>query len=124
MPRKATTFATVRELGLRLPDVEESTSYGSPSLKVRGEMFACMAVHKSVEPGTLVVRLELEQRDGLIEEQPDVYYLQPHYADYPCVLARLSRIRRDALADLLRTGWKFVSTRTGRMKTRRTRKSS
>ena len=39
--RKAKTdpFAPVRRFGLSLPDVEESTSYGTPALKVRGKMF-------------------------------------------------------------------------------------
>jgi hypothetical protein len=114
--RQAATFVTVRQIGAVFPGVEESTSYGAPSLKVGGQMFACMASHKSAEPGTLVVRLDFEQRDELIAAEPDVYYLQPHYVDYPCVLVRLSRIRRDALADLLRTGWKFVSMRTRRKK--------
>ena len=114
MPRQATTFATVRQLGLRLPDVEESTSYGEPSLKVGGQMFACIASNKQAEPDTLVVRLDFDQRDELVAEAPDVYYLKPHYVPYPCVLVRLSRIRPDALADLLRTGWKFVTARRRR----------
>ena len=52
------TFALVRTMGLALPDTEASTSWGSPSLKVRGTMFACMAVHKSAEPNTLAVRID------------------------------------------------------------------
>jgi hypothetical protein len=31
----------------------------SPSLKVRGRMFACMASHKSAEPDTLVVMTDV-----------------------------------------------------------------
>src|SRR5215204_485139 len=114
MPRQTPTFATVRKLGLGLPDVEESTSYGEPSLKVGGQMFACIASNKQAEPGTLVVRLDFEQRDELVAAEPDVYYLKPHYVPYPCVLVRLSRIRRDALADLLLSGGEVVSARKRR----------
>jgi drug/metabolite transporter (DMT)-like permease len=47
------TFRTVRSIGLRLLAVGESTMYGSPALKVGGQMVACIASNKSAEPGTL-----------------------------------------------------------------------
>ena len=52
MPRRKTTFDDVRTIGLDLPDVEEATMYGAPALKVRGKLLACMASHKSAEPGS------------------------------------------------------------------------
>src|SRR5216683_2802718 len=62
--RKEVSFDTVREMGLALPDVDEGTVYGSPALKVRGKMFACLAVHRSAEPDTLV-RLTRVHPDAL-----------------------------------------------------------
>ena len=38
MPRTKITFDVVREIGLGLADVEESTMYGSLALKVRGDL--------------------------------------------------------------------------------------
>jgi hypothetical protein len=32
-----------------------------------------------------------------------------HYAPYPCVLVRLTRVNTDALRDLLGMAWKFVT---------------
>jgi hypothetical protein len=110
MPGKTITFDTVRQMGLALPEVEEGTAYGSPALKVRGKMFACMAVHRSAEPGSLAVRIGFSERDELIVARPDTYYLTDHYVGYPVVLVRLSRVHRDALRDLLRMAWRFVST--------------
>lgn len=110
MPKRNMTFRIVRELGLALPGVEEGTAYGSPALKVKGRMFACIAIHRSAEPNTLAVRMSFEQRDLLLAEDPDTYYLTDHYVDYPVVLVRLARSSRDALRDLLRTGWTFVSS--------------
>lgn len=111
MARKADTFDAVRKAGLGLPGVEESTMYGAPALKVRGKLVACMASHKSAEPGSLVVRIDFEQREELVAAEPDTYYLTDHYVGYPSVLVRLSRIRADALADLLRSAWRFVNDR-------------
>jgi hypothetical protein len=110
MPRKKVSFDTVREIGLTLPGVEEGTTYGSPALKVRGKMFACMAIHKSAEPGSLAIRINFDQRDELMAADPNTYYLTDHYVNYPCVLVRLTRVRSDALRDLLLMAWRFVSS--------------
>jgi hypothetical protein len=109
MPRKPLTFDAVRALARALPDIEESTSYGAPSWKVRGKMVACQAINKSAEPNSLGVMVPFEQRDELIAAQPDVYYVTDHYVNYPCVLVRLSRVHRDALRDLLGMAARFVS---------------
>jgi hypothetical protein len=108
MPRRS-SFDVVRAIGRTLPDVEETTSWGSPSLKVRGKMFVCMAVHKSAEPNTLAVRMDFAQRDALIEEDPETYYLKDHYVGYPCVLVRLAKVHPDALRDLVSGAHRFVS---------------
>jgi len=108
MPRRS-GFDVVRAIGRTLPDVEESTSWGSPALKVRGKMFVCMAVNKSAEPNTLAVLMDFAQRDALVEEDPETYYLKDHYVGYPCVLVRLSKVHPDALRDLVRGAHRFVS---------------
>lgn len=89
-------------VGLALPDVEASTKYdGSPVLKVGGAFMAGLATHPSAEPQTLVVRIGLEERDCLLEDAPETYYLTDYYRSHPVVLVRLSRIDRDALRDVL-----------------------
>ncbi len=105
--RSLAPFDRVRRLGLTLDGVEEGTSYGSPALKVRGKMFACIATDKSAEPDTLAVRVSFLERDLRLQAEPDVYYLKPHYVNHPCVLARLGTISDDALRELLETGWRF-----------------
>src|SRR6185295_3598106 len=107
----AIDFAKVRAAAAGLPDVELTTSWGAPALKLRGTMFVCQAINKAAEPNTLVVRMDTAQRDALIEEDPDVYYLKDHYIDYPCVLVRLSRVHPDALRDLVQTAYRFVSAK-------------
>ena len=117
--KRAITFQTVRELATGLPGVEEGTAWGVPALKLRGRFLACMASHKSAEPNTLVVLLSFEQRDAMIADAPETYYLKPHYEGYPAVLVRLSRIHRDALKDLLRAAWRFVDASAPKPKRRR-----
>lgn len=117
-------FDPVRRLGLALPDVEEDTYYREPALMVRGQMFACLASHRSSEPNTLVVRLEFAQRDELVDAKPETYHLTDHYVGYPCVLVRLGRIPRDELRDLLLMAWRFMSAAKAPRSRKRPRKSS
>jgi hypothetical protein len=110
-------FDTVRKIALTLPDVEDSSSYGSPAFKVRGKLLACIAINKAAEPGSLGVRIDFDRRADLIAEAPDVYYVTDHYVDYPMVLVRLSRIEPDALKDLLGMAWSFVTKSSGGKRT-------
>jgi hypothetical protein len=102
-------FDRVRKYGLSLPGVEESTMYGTPALKVGGKMFVCIASHSSAEPNTLVVRMDFDLRDELIATDPSTYYLTDHYVGYSTVLVRLARVHPDALRDLVRSAWRFMS---------------
>ena len=103
------TFRTVRAIGLKLPGAETATMYGAPALKVNGKMFACIASHKSAEPNTLVVWIDVAQRDALLADDPDTYYLKEHYENHPCVLVRLARVSPEAMRDLLAGSWRRVS---------------
>ena len=122
MPREH-TFKAVEAIGRTLPDVDVTTAWGQPSLKVRGRMFVCVASHKSAEPNTLVVMMDLADRDALVEDDPGTYYLKEHYVNYPCVLVRLSRVRADALRDLVTGAHRFMSSVTRTRPTRRSKAS-
>jgi hypothetical protein len=101
-------FDAVRKLGLALPDVVDGTAYGAPALKLGGQLLTCIPINKSAEPGSIVVRIDLEHRAELLQQHPDVYYITDHYAPHPTVLVRLSRITRKDLIELLRDACRFV----------------
>ena len=111
------TFETVTRIGLTLPGVAAATKYdGSPVLRIDGCFLAGIATHPSAEPGSLVVRVDLDQRELLLEEAPDTYYVTDFYRRYPLVLVRLSRVDRAALQDLLTVSRRLTlpKTRGGR----------
>ena len=109
--RLADRFAAVAAIGRTLPDVELTTTWGQPALKVRGTMFACIASHKSAEPDTLVVRMDIADREALIAEDPATYYIQDHYLEYPCVLVRLRTVGPDALRGLVVGAHRYVAAK-------------
>ena len=104
-------FAIVRAIGLTLPGVVAATKYdGSPVLKVNGKFMAGLASHVSAEPDTLVVRYSVEEREWLLDEAPDIYYLTDFYRAYPLVLVRLGQVTREALHDLLSVSRRLTLT--------------
>jgi len=113
MPKSRSTidFDAVRSIGLALPGMEESTAYGVPALKVHGELLASVPAHRSAEPGSIVVRVDADDRAELLAAAPDVYYVPNHYADYSAVLVRLSRVNTGILRDLLGMAYKFVTAK-------------
>ena len=96
------TFDDVRALALAWPSVEDSTSYRTPALKVRGKLLARLR-----EDGeTLVLPgVEPDERDMLIEAAPAIFFVTPHYEDWPCILARLPVADAEAIEPLLRRRW-------------------
>ena len=109
MPRSTINFDTVRNIGLRLPGVEESTAYGQPALKIHGKLLACLPAHRSAEPASLVVSVDFHDRAELLAAATDVYYVTEHYVGYSSVLVRLSRVNPDCLRGLLRMAHQFVT---------------
>ncbi len=109
MRRSTINFDTVRNIGLALPGVEESTAYGQPALKIHGKLLACVPANRSAEPGSVVVRVDFDDRAELLAGAPDVYYVTDHYVGFEAVLVRLSRVNPDELRDLLGMAYKFVT---------------
>jgi len=113
--KAADGFAAVRAAGLTLPGVEASTRYdGAPVLKAGGCFVAGLATHRSAEPGTLVVRMDVDEREWLIADAPETYYLTDYYRRYPLVLARLSQLSREALRDLLSVSRRLALEKTSK----------
>jgi len=122
---KGLTFDAVREIGLTLPDTEETTAWSTPVLKANGRIFAGIPIHKSAEPGSVMFSVDVAARDEMIAEQPDIYYTAAHYENYPCVLVRLSRVNRDAIEDLLRMSHRYVSSKSpARRRTAKARRTT
>lgn len=94
------TFETVRKAALALPGVEEGTAWGFPAFRVSRKMFLCF--RRDLD--AIVVRATFEERDAMIEADHETYFTTDHHRPYPWVLARLGKLRRDAVGDLVNMG--------------------
>lgn len=108
MPRTKVTFDDVHEIGAKLPDVAASAGKLGVALKIRGQILACKAIHKSAEPDSLMVRFGVQRRDALLTEDVEAFYLTDHYKPYPVVLVRLPHISYVYLSSLLKEAWEFT----------------
>ncbi|MGH9747826.1 MAG: MmcQ/YjbR family DNA-binding protein [Candidatus Acidiferrales bacterium] len=98
------TYDTIRRIGLEFPNAEESTSYGTPALKVRGKLF--VRWREDDDPDTIVVKMPFDQREELMAAEPGTYFITDHYRNYPWILVRLSKIHPDAIHELLQIGYR------------------
>jgi hypothetical protein len=94
----------VEAIGLRYPEVERTTWFGTPSLKVAGKGMCRLRT----DPDALVIRvLDLGDREALLKGQPDVFFTTPHYDGYPYVLVRLEEIDETQLEELIEDAWRI-----------------
>jgi len=102
MKKQLVTYDAVRRAGLALPNVEESTSYGTPALKIKGKLF--VRLHQDLDK--IVVKMPFDRRDELIAADPETYFITDHYRDYPWILVSLAKVHLDALPDLLKIAYR------------------
>lgn len=87
----------------RYPGVTETTSYGTPSLKVGKKLLARLRT----APDALVLKTtDMEEREALLAGRPDVFFTTAHYDGYPAVLVHLDRIERPLLEELVEDAWR------------------
>lgn len=108
------TEADLRRIAFGLPEVVEEPYYGRPSFKV-GKTF--MASLKE-DGDTLVVRMTLDERDFRLEQEPEMFFVTPHYQDWPTVLVRLSAVDPERLEEILLDAWRMAAKPAIRTRTR------
>lgn len=103
--REPVTFELIRKLAHKFPAVEDGTSYGTPSLRVKGKFMARLK-----EDGqSIVFRVTFDERDLLMKTRPGVFFITDHYLGYPAVLMRLSAASPEEAADVVGMAWRFAA---------------
>ena len=102
------TYAAIVKLARTLPGVEESTSFGTPSLKVKGKFMARL----KEDSMTLVIKASFVVRDHLVRTASDVFFITDHYRDYPAVLVRIAKVDRNTIVQLLEDAWRDAAPKS------------
>lgn len=100
------TWHDVVAFAVTLPEVEESTSYGTPALKVKGKLFARL---RSEDDGGLALRCTAVDKEALVGGDDPAYYTIPHYDGYDYVLVRLDLADEVETFELVQDAWHVVA---------------
>ncbi len=93
----------VRQLALALPQVEETVSYGKPAFKAFGKFLTRV---RKEDNSIVLVGVEFDEREMLMEAEPDIFFITAHYKDYPSVLARLDAVEPGTVRGFLERRWR------------------
>jgi hypothetical protein len=96
----------VRALALSFPNVEEGLSYGQPSFKAFGKFFTRI---RREDASLVLLEVSFDEREMLMEVDPDTFHITPHYKDYPSVLARMANIEEGQLRGFLERRWRKLA---------------
>lgn len=81
-----------------LPDVEMAPFYGTPCPKVNGKAF----VSPGREAGSFHAMCSHEEKEILLESDPDSFWQTPHYEGWPGLLVRFGSVDPDRIANIIR----------------------
>jgi len=102
------TWDEVRQIALSFPGVEESTAYGTPAFKVAGKFLTRL---RPEDDSLVLVDVPFDEREMLMDADPETFHITPHYQNYPSVLARLARVHPGSLANFFERRWRNVAPR-------------
>ncbi len=98
------TWDDVVAIAGRLPEVEESTWFRTPALKVAGKGFARL---RTEAEGGLVLMCGLDEKQALLESGDPAYYTTAHYDGYGAILVDLDTVEHDQLCELVEDAWRL-----------------
>ncbi|GAA1394149.1 MmcQ/YjbR family DNA-binding protein [Pseudonocardia kongjuensis] len=93
----------VVRIGCALPEVERSTWFRTPSLKVRGKGFARL---RSESDGLVVLLCSPAEKEALLASGDPAYSTTPHYDGHGSILVDLDRVDPGQLAELVEEAWR------------------
>lgn len=111
------TWEDVRRIALSLPDTSDGESWGNHSFLVHGKQFAWSRPLNKADlrrlgdtpppEGPIVAAYveDLDDKDALVTEEPDLFFTIEHFTGFRAVLIRLDRIGVERLEDVLTDAW-------------------
>jgi hypothetical protein len=92
------TKGEARKIALSFEGASEGPYFGKPAIFV-AEKFLTRVHHK--EDAMVLAIGSMEMRDVMLEAEPKLFYITDHYRNFPYLLARLSKLNKETLKDLL-----------------------
>ena len=104
----ALTEAQVKKIVMSFPGANESSHYGYPSYKIEKKFFVRL---RKEDNSLVLVVSSMDERDMLLESDPALFHITPHYQNYPSVLARLEKLDAKFLRGMLGRRWRQIASK-------------
>ena len=97
----------MRAIALAIPGAEEGFSMGSAAFRVNGKLLV-----RLLAEDVMLTGIAYDEREVLLEAEPQVFHITPHYKDYPAVMARLEALTPETLNSFLWRRWREIARRS------------
>jgi hypothetical protein len=102
----AMTLEEMEAIVMSFPGAEKGISYGRPSYKVNGKFFTRL---RHEDESLVLLEVSYDEREMLMEAEPQTFHITPHYKDYPSVLARMASLHPGSLRNFLDRRWRKIA---------------
>jgi hypothetical protein len=103
------TREEMREIALSFPGAEEGMSYGRPSFKVNGKFFTRL---RREDDSVVLLEVSFDEREMLMEAEPQTFHFTAHYKDYPSVLARIESLHPGSFRAFLERRFRRIAKKS------------
>ena len=94
---------------MAFPGVEKGMSYGSPAYKVNGKFFTRL---RREDQAMVLLEVSFDEREMLIEAEPQTFFFTAHYKDYPSVLARIATLHPGSFRNFLERRFRKIAKKS------------
>ena len=100
------TEAEMDAVIMAFPMVEKGLSYRQPSYLLNGKFFTRL---RGVDASLVLLEVSFDEREMLMEAEPQTFHFTPHYKDYPSVLARIATLHPGSLKAFLERRFRKIA---------------
>ena len=100
------TLQEMRKIALSFPGATEGMSYGRPSFLVNKKFFTRL---RHEDNSLVLLEVSFDEREMLMEAEPQTFHFTAHYKDYPSVLARLETLHPGSFRGFLERRWRKIA---------------
>lgn len=102
------TTEQFRALALELPEAEERETWGEPTFRVRGKIFAML----SAANATASIKATLDEQEIIIGSDPATYSIAPYTGRFGWVQVKLQTADPGMIGALLTSAWEQTAPRS------------
>src|SRR5215218_1643716 len=94
---------------LAFPRCEEGTNYARPSFRVNGKFFTRL---RREDDSVVLLEVPFDEREMLMEAEPETFHFTAHYKDYPSVLARIATLHPGSFRNFLERRFRKIAKKS------------